>query len=137
MSQQTDIRTISLDGNNKPISVIINGIPFETGTFMDIDDEVYYINRIMKEPFRFGGRIKVVLRINLEDKNKNIKTLFFTEDTYWLQGNDMSPKSISELKYEVIVDMTDEEFYLKPATPVTTTPYDPTRYCSGGRDMWI
>ena len=114
MSQQADIRTISLDGNNKPISVIINGIPFETETFMDIDGEVYYINRIMNEPFRFGDRIDIVLRINLENKNKNIKTLFFTIDTYWLQGNQCAQKAISELKYEFIADMTDELFYEKP-----------------------
>jgi hypothetical protein len=140
MSQQA--HAISPDGNNKPKSAIFNGILFEVGTFMNIDGELYNVFEIWEDLYRFGGRIDVVLRINLRDKNKNSKILYFTIDKYWLFGNSSNPKPIPELKYEVIVSMTDEQFYVKPATPVTTTPvtttpYDPTRYCSGGRDSCI
>ena len=107
---------------------------------MNIDGELYNVFEIWKDLYIFGGRVDVVLRINLRDKNKNSKILYFTIDTYWLFGNSSNPKPISKLKYEVIDDMTDEEFYLKPATPATpatTIPYDPKRYCSGGRDLPI
>lgn len=133
MSQQE--YPIPPDGNNKPNSAIINGILFEVGTFMNIDNGLYNVFEICNDFFRFGNWIDVVLRIKLRDIKKETKTLYFTETTYWLQGNQQAQKAIRELKYEVIVSMTDEKFYVKPATPVTTTACDLPRYCTGGRDI--
>ncbi len=85
------------------------------GSFMNIDDESYKVRSIQTDFFKFGGIYDVVFRINLENKKKEQKTLYFTETRYWLQGNQHAQKAISELKYEVIADMTDELFYEKPA----------------------
>jgi len=87
---------------------------FEVGAFMKIDGESYNVFSISENLFRFGGQYNVILRINLKDKKKKIETLYFTKDTYWLEGNQCAQKAIPELKYEFIVDMTDELFYEKP-----------------------
>jgi hypothetical protein len=115
-------------------STVIKGVSFKVETFMNIDSELYKVSSIWDGYFNFGGHSDVIFRIDLKDKNKKTKTLFFTEDTYWLQGNDMSQTAIPELKYEFIDGMTDEEFYVKPTTPVETRSFYEfaTRPCGGG-----
>jgi hypothetical protein len=115
-----------------PTLVVINDVSFEEGTFKKIDGESYKVFSIWSELFRFGGHTDVVLRIILKDKNKETKTLFFTKETYWLQGNQQNPKAIPELKCEIIVSMTDEEFYVKPVE----APYVPFNWdgCVPSRD---
>ena len=87
---------------------------FEVGAFMKIDGELYNVFSILKNFFRFGDKYDVVLRVFLKDNQKKTMQLFLTQTTYWLQGNQNAQKAISELKYEVIADMTDELFYEKP-----------------------
>ena len=87
---------------------------FEVGAFMKIDGELYNVLNISKNLFRFGGQYDVFLSVFLKDNQKKTMQLFLTKTTYWLQGNQNAQKAISELKYEVIADMTDELFYEKP-----------------------
>jgi len=87
------------------------------GSFMMIDSNPYRVYNIQPEKFKFGGNYDVVLRVVLEDNKKKTIHIFFTETTYWLQGNQNAQKAISELKYEVIADMTDEKFYLREEFP--------------------
>ena len=74
MNQQELI--ISLDGNNKPTSAIINGILFVIGTFMNIDDKSYKVFIILNDSIRFNDKYDVILSVGLKNSTKKTIVLF-------------------------------------------------------------
>ena len=89
------------------------GIFNNVGDFMKIDGKSYKVFSISKDFIRFNDKYDVILRVGLEDSTKKTIVLFFTEDTYWLEGNQFAQKAISELQCEIILGMTNELFYKK------------------------